>query len=915
MMDPVLEQSEIGARTLHVPVLEALERLDNSELGKEAKKENPETAAQILSTRSAAAESATTLVLAPAAPPRTSGVVVLKLSPEAHDAKMAELIDVLQKEGVTKALAAAEGVGSPHLLDDFHRVLTEYMREGLPAAHAPRKKSALAKALGLSLLEITLPRGTANADKSSQPDPVKAAHDFIALMESFYRSTIALGAENYFSFEIANPIGVPQTSVYIAVPYGRRELFEKQLLGIYPAARITERPDDYNIFVAGGALAGSVAELSNRPIFSLRTFQELPNDGLDVLLNTFSQLSVTDEGAAVQFVIMPGDRGLELRYRNALEEIRKGAPIRRATNIKRGISRLAWEVYTVFSSQKDIDPDKRPGGEDPRIKAIERKVASPLMFACIRVLASAQTQDRAAAIVSDLQAPFQQLADSAAGSGIAFAQVKKRKLAGLARAFSYRLFDENSASILSSAEIATLAHLPRPEVSSAAPEVHQEHSAISAAPVNMPTDGTLLGINNFRSMQTKIFLSPVDRLRHLYAIGQTGTGKTTFLKDIILQDIRNGEGACFIDPHGSDVLDILGSIPPERIDDVIYFDPGNTARPLGLNMLEFDPAHPEQKTLVVDELLGTFKKLFGAVPESMGPAFEQYFRNAALLVMESPELGNTLLDIGRIFSDDSFRAKKLAVCKNPVVVQFWHGIAERAGGEQSLENFGPYITSKFDVFTTNEIMRPIIAQQYSSINFREVMDQKKILLVNLAKGRIGEINGNLLGLIIVGKFLLAALSRVDSFGKDLPPFYLTIDEFHNFSTPSIATILSEARKYKLSLTIAHQFIAQLTEEIRDAVFGNVGSMVAFRVGAQDAEFLEKQFAPVFTAADLLRIDNYNAFARILARGAPVPPFSISIPPFPAGNHENALRLAELSSLIYGRPREEVEAYIAGRYGQ
>jgi hypothetical protein len=327
---------------------------------------------------------------------------------------------------------------------------------------------------------------------------------------------------------------------------------------------------------------------------------------------------------------------------------------------------------------------------------------------------------------------------------------------------------------------------------------------------------------------------------------------------------------------------------------------------MGLNMLEYDAARPEQKTLVVDELLGIFKKLFGAIPESMGPAFEQYFRNAALLVMEDPASGNTLLDISRVFSDADFRAHKLAACKNPIIKQFWVGIAEQATGEQGLQNYGPYVTSKFDAFTTNDFVRPIIAQQTSAFNFREIIDSKKILLVNLAKGRIGDLNANLLGLVIVGKFLIAALSRADSFGKELPPFYLHIDEFQNFATPSIATILSEARKYKLSLTVAHQFIAQLEDNIRDAVFGNVGSVCAFRVGADDAEFLEKQFAPTFSAADLMQVDNFNAFVRLLVGGRPATPFNIETLPFVGGSMQDVDAMRELSYQKYGRPREEIE---------
>jgi hypothetical protein len=368
-----------------------------------------------------------------------------------------------------------------------------------------------------------------------------------------------------------------------------------------------------------------------------------------------------------------------------------------------------------------------------------------------------------------------------------------------------------------------------------------------------------------------------------------------------------------IDPHGTDIEDVLSAVPPERERDVIYFDPSSQERIIGLNMLEYDPQKPEQKTFVVNELFSIFQKLYGANPESMGPMFEQYFRNATLLVMESPETGNTLMDISRVMSDAAYRRVKLAKAKNPVVKQFWNEIAAKAGGEASLENIVPYIVSKFDVFTANDYMRPIIGVEHSAFNFREVMDERKILLVNLAKGRIGEINANLIGMIIVGKILMAALSRVDDPSRSFSPFYLHMDEFQNISTNSIAAILSEARKYKLGLTIAHQFIAQLDEGIRDAVFGNVGSLAAFRVGADDAEMLAPQFSPAFDANDLMNVPNRTAYVRVLANGTPTRPFSIQTLAPEVPDYRRIAALIAESGARYGRVKTEVEAEIARRY--
>jgi hypothetical protein len=398
-------------------------------------------------------------------------------------------------------------------------------------------------------------------------------------------------------------------------------------------------------------------------------------------------------------------------------------------------------------------------------------------------------------------------------------------------------------------------------------------------------------------------------MRHLYVIGQTGTGKTTILKNLIVEDIKNGEGCCFIDPHGSDIQDILASIPPERAKDVIYFDPAYTDRPMALNMLEYNRERPEQKTFVVNELLGIFNKLFD-MKSSGGPGFEQYFRNATLLVMEHPESGNTLLDISRVFSDKDYRDYKLSKCKNPLIVQFWQN-AEKTTGDQGLQNWTQYVNSKFDIFMSNDVMRPIIAQEKSSFNFREIMDTKKIFLVNLSKGRLGDINAELLGLIIVGKFSQAALSRVDT--EVRPDFYLYIDEFQNVTTPAIASILSEARKYRLSLTIAHQYISQLTEEIKGAVFGNVGSMAVFRVSADDAKYLESKFAPTFTASDIMKIENYHAYIQMLAKGNPMKPFDIAVLPPEKGDRTRIEALKELSYLTYGRPKDEVNEEVMRKF--
>lgn len=382
---------------------------------------------------------------------------------------------------------------------------------------------------------------------------------------------------------------------------------------------------------------------------------------------------------------------------------------------------------------------------------------------------------------------------------------------------------------------------------------------------------------------------------------------------MVRQDIEKGEGVALIDPHGDVAERVLELVPPERIDDVIYFNPADFERPIGLNMLEFDPKYPESKTFVVNELLEIFEKLYALKAHGFGgPIFEQYMRNSLLLVMEDPESGNTLIEVPRVLSDTSFRKYKLSKCQNIVVKNFWELEAEKAGGEAALANMVPYITSKMNIFTANDLVRPIISQPKSAFNFREIMDSGKILIINLSKGRLGDINSYLLGMIIVGKILMSALSRADIPEENRKDFYLYIDEFHNVTTRTITTVLAEARKYRLTMIFGHQYVGQLDEETQKAIFGNVGSMLAFRVGPDDAKYLVTQFEPVFDENDLVNFDNYNAGLRLLIKGETSKPFNIVTFPPSKGNPEIAQLIKEYSRTKYGRDRGLVESELYQR---
>ncbi len=840
--------------------------------------------------------------------------IVLSLSPEAHDSKIEELVTILQQKGLSNTLAVLEKMNDPHLSDDFHRFLVQYIKAGFTVTDLKEKKPLL-KSLKMTLFEVSLP------PVSNEEEKGKKMSELISGMEQFYSGMLSVAdkeerSAGYFTIELANPNHTNELVFFVSVPDTRVELFEKQIISVFPDAKVLENKDDYNVFNHDGIAVGAYATLTKNPVYSLRTIESFDHDPLSVILNVFSRLNKDGEGASIQLVFKPcSDDSYNKNYQRTLEDLAKGKKLKEAIDHNYSFGHIFGKM--IKDAGKDLmtgdekKEEKAEGVDQSTIENIRSKASSRVVEVNIRLIASAATKFSAETIIANLQSAFNQF-DNPFGNNIEFKTVKENHSKEFFKDFSFRNFSTEYILPLNIKELTTMIHLPSNEETNA-PHLKQSKASAAPAPIDMKeTGGVVLGVNRFRGIEKKICFTPNDRLRHFYVIGQTGTGKTNILMNMINQDIANGDGVCFIDPHGSDIQQILANIPPERYEDVIYFDPSYTDRPMALNMLEYDQRFPIQKTFVVNEMLSIFNKLFD-MKTAGGPMFEQYFRNAVMLVIEDPDSGSTLLDVSRVLADASYRKLKLARCKNPIVVQFWREIAEKAGGEASLGNIVPYITSKFDVFLSNEIMRPIVSQQKSVLNFRQIMDDKKILLVNLSKGTLGDINANLIGLIVVGKILMAALSRVDSFGTDLPNFYLYVDEFQNVTTDSISTILSEARKYKLSLNVAHQYISQLQDNIKNAVFGNVGSICAFRVSAEDAEYLEKQFAPVFTAKDLMNVDNYNAYIKMLSGGMPVRPFSIATMAPNPGNKEIIPKLKELSYLKYGQDRAEIEAEIMKKY--
>ena len=777
--------------------------------------------------------------------------------------------------------------------------------------------------MDMDVVKVSRPlRREAQGGEQQQP---KSEKELISVMEHLLASLgnikekagiwhrIVYG-DAVIALEIANPSDADEISFFVGAPKKFIGIVERQIHSFYPKAAI-ERVSDYNIFYPGGHTAAAYLKLSEKYHFPIRTYQSLESDPLNNVTNVLGKFDEKREGAAIQLLVKPARGNWRLKGREVAHKMQQGrqlSEVKRDTPTKQFLKGFYKFALQGSDDQKQKDlfkPDKEPVQLTPEeqevVKKIEGKANKPGFKANIRLVASALTQERAEQILAELENAFIQY-ENPGLNRFKTTREDKAKSKKISFDFIFRNFKESQGIILSSEEISSIFHFPI--FSTETPKVSWLKSRTAAPPSNISKEGIIIGYNDYRGVETVIRHSDDDRRRHFYIIGQTGTGKSTMMKEMAKQDIKNGKGVCVIDPHGDLVDDVIECIPKERAEDVIFFDPADMERPFGLNMLEYDHAKSEQKTFVINEMINIFDKLYD-LRQTGGPMFEQYMRNAALLAMEHPESGSTLMEIPRVLADEEFRHMKLSHCANPVVKNFWEKEAEKAGGEAALANMVPYITSKLTQFISNDMMRPIIAQEKSTINFRQAMDNQQIILVNLSKGKIGEINANLLGMVVVGKILIAALSRVDMPESGRKDFYLYIDEFQNFTTDSIAQILSEARKYRLALVIAHQFIAQLKEEIAKSVFGNIGSICSFRIGAEDAEFVQKQFEPVFDANDLMNVDNHNCFMKLLIASQVATPFNMKTYPPSGGNPQIAEAIKELSKLKYGRSRDIVNEEI------
>lgn len=712
--------------------------------------------------------------------------------------------------------------------------------------------------------------------------------------------------QRHISFEIVAINGTIR--FYTAVPVSLVSVIKQAVLTAYPGAGL-EEVEEHNIFNPHGKTTGTIGGeivLKEDYAYPIATFNQLKRDGMQALINAMSSLGEGD-GAGLQVLLRPAHDGWSKHAKEVAGKMRKDKDGDKGVDWKSLVSAF-WKTPEQSAEEKPPEDKQLSSTEQSLIEAIEEKTRHPGYEVLIRVVASSHTASQSQAILHNLVSSFA-LFDAPGMNGFVFQETKD--IQNFITSFIFRFFPPSSGqNILNSTELATLFHLPDAQFT-ATSQVERQASKQVEGPSKIPQDGILLGYNVFRGTKRQIRLGYEDRRRHTYIIGQTGTGKTTHLENMAVQDMLEGRGFAFVDPHGDAAESLLTMVPKERAEDVIYFNPSDMASPMGLNLFEYHT--PDQKDFLIQEAINMLYKLYDPQRQGIvGPRYEHLFRNAALTAMADPA-GGTFIDIPKLFRDPQYVNEKLKHVTDKTVQEFW--LKEMPQSRRSNE-FGDVVSwfvSKFGAFLSNEMMRNIIGQSKSAFDLRDVMDNGKILIVNLSKGMTGELNSMLLGMIFIMKFQAAAMSRASVPESERKDFTLYVDEFQSFSTESFATILSEARKYHLNLVVANQYIGQLTEEIRDSVFGNVGTIISFRASPSDADFLAKQFAPTFDTQDIIKLPNFQAIVRLMIDGLPSQPFNmVSLPPIQVTNPQLAVALKQLSAAKYGRPRAQVEKEIFKR---
>ena len=781
-----------------------------------------------------------------------------------------------------------------------------------------RKINRYERGLKMTPLLIHLPPSTDDIEAGGR-DKRDIANEAISKAQVIYAilsSTSTKGfktrlyGQRHFSFEIIAKDGF--IKYYAIVPATLVETTKQAIQSAYPTARIEEKREE-NIFSGSGnidSVSGAELTLNKEFYLPIATYEDSKRDASMAILNALSSVT-KNEGATVQILFRPAQKNWFAPAKDYIENISKG---KKTKTVGAGVGQFVLDVLKApfevpEEHEKHEVTTEISSIKQDEISAITNKMRYPGFETLIRIIASSDTKPRSDAILGGIISAFSQF-NSPEFNGFKVNMFKNQKK--LAIDYTFRAFPlKVRTNILNSVELSSIFHLPD---QNAIPNSQVERQLVKQVdgPARLATEGVFLGTNEFRGNKKPIYLSDDDRRRHMYVIGQTGMGKSVFLENIAFQDMCDGRGFAFIDPHGDAVEALLKRVPKERIDDVIYFDPADIEHPVGMNMFEF--TSEDQKDFIVQEGISMLQSLFDPQNQGFfGPRGQHMFRNAALLLMADPK-GATFIDIPQCFTDPEFVKSKLKYVTDKAVYDYW---TKEFPASQKSSDAGEVITwfaSKWGPFISNTIMRNTLGQVKSGFNIREIMDNKKIFLVNLSKGRLGDINANLLGMIFVMKFQQAAMSRQDIPEDERKDFCLYVDEFQNFATDSFESILSEARKYRLNLIVANQFMTQLTDKIREALLGNVGTIICGRVGVTDADLMVKAFTPTFTAEDLTKTPNHAAVAKVMMFGMPSSAFTINLPA-PMGEPNNNLMesLKIYSATRYAKTRAEAEKEINERW--
>lgn len=773
-------------------------------------------------------------------------------------------------------------------------------------------------------LQILIPRKDSDAD--AKQDNSKDFKDYIGLMEQLLAAMNALYSGKYinklrgqYTFSLEYIAYQNQLFFHMVVPRKYQGLIEKQITSFFSDA-VIEEVDEINLFEWDNLYyATECLTLGHNYIFPIKTHQKLESDPINNITNALSKLD-DDESCMIQIMLRPTDNSWQKNASKHASHMQKHG------HHGGGFSPLGLIKGFINFWKTDTKEDKHEEKEGPsaleseEVKLIDEKSKKIGYDAIIRILTVSRSHHECEMQMKNILSSFEQFKSPDTNY---FHDTHEHASARTVRNMLYRTFSRPGwkkwkSMILNVEEISSIFHFPHSKYN-LSPEIKWQKFKIVKAPDNIPKEWILLWHNTYRGKKIPVYMKSEDRMRHFYVVGQTGTGKTTILQAMARQDAKLGHGMAVMDPHGDFAADMLAHIPRSRADDVIYFNPSDTSRPMGLNLLEARDA--DEREFVAQDATKMMIKLFGN--EVFGPRLQDYFLNGVHTLMEYPG-GGALTDIVRLFTDENFQMERRRTLQNKIVKSWWD-YTYAAMWDREKKEMIPYFQAKFSGFITNELLRNIIGQTKSSFNVEEIMNNEKILLINLSKGILGDLNSKLLGMIFVTKIQGAAMAR-QKIEKELrKDFFFYMDEFQNFVTDSIESILSEARKYRLSLNVAHQYLAQLEQSdaltkssvnLKNAIFGNVGSMMSYKVGAEDAEKLEKEFAPNFSGGDLVNMDKFKGVMRLMIDGQVTRAFSLIPENIYLEKWDPKLMraLVELSRLKYGREKEFVNREILFRIG-